>query len=34
VDTTVVVHFDQRLRETPYDTFVSMREARRRSRGS
>ncbi len=24
VDTTVVVHFDRRLRETPYDTFVSM----------
>ncbi len=24
VDTTVVVHFDQRLRETTYDTFVTM----------
>jgi riboflavin kinase/FMN adenylyltransferase len=24
VDTTVVVHFDQRLRETTYDTFVAM----------
>jgi riboflavin kinase/FMN adenylyltransferase len=23
VDTTVVVHFDQRLRETPYDAFVA-----------
>ncbi len=24
VDTTIVVHFDRRLRETPYDAFVSM----------
>ncbi|MGE5156015.1 MAG: hypothetical protein ACM3JP_00790, partial [Betaproteobacteria bacterium] len=28
VDTTVVVHFDQRLRETPYDAFVAMIAAR------
>ena len=28
VDTTVVVHFDQRLRETTYDTFVAMIAAR------
>jgi len=28
VDTTVVVHFDQRLRETTYDDFVSMIAAR------
>jgi len=28
VDTTVVVHFDQRLRETTYGAFVAMIEAR------
>jgi riboflavin kinase/FMN adenylyltransferase len=28
VETTVVVHFDQRLRETPYDAFVGMIAAR------
>jgi riboflavin kinase / FMN adenylyltransferase len=28
VDTTVVVHFDKRLRETPYDAFVAMIAAR------
>lgn len=28
IDTTVVVHFDQRLRETTYDAFVGMIEAR------
>ncbi len=28
VDTTVVVHFDRRLRETPYDVFVDMIAAR------
>jgi riboflavin kinase / FMN adenylyltransferase len=28
VDVTVVVHFDQRLRETPYDAFVGRVEAR------
>lgn len=28
VDTTVVVHFDQRLRETTYDAFVAMISAR------
>jgi riboflavin kinase/FMN adenylyltransferase len=28
VDTTVVVHFDQRLRETPYDAFVARISAR------
>ncbi len=28
VDTTVVVHFDQRLRETTYDDFVGMIESR------
>ena len=28
VEVTVVVHFDQRLRETPYDAFVSQVEAR------
>ena len=28
VDTTVVVHFDQRLRETTYDAFVAMIAAR------
>ena len=28
VDTTVVVHFDQRLRETPYDAFVAAIAAR------
>jgi riboflavin kinase/FMN adenylyltransferase len=28
VEATVVVHFDQRLRETPYDVFVAMLAAR------
>jgi riboflavin kinase / FMN adenylyltransferase len=28
VEVTVVVHFDQRLRETPYDAFVAQVEAR------
>ena len=34
VETTVVVHFDQALRETPYDRFVDRLEAGRRSPGS
>ena len=34
VDTTVVVHFDQRLRETTYDAFIAMVAGRAPSRAS